>query len=369
MIRVLALASYPLEAAATRFRLVQFVEPLKKLGIAVEVRPFLDAAQFGEMYASRGPLAKGKGLFRSIAGRVAELPDARNFDCLLVQREAMFFGPAIFEWLHQRIGRMPMVLDLDDATYVRYVSPKYGRLGSLLKFFGKTDKLIDRAATVICGNRFIAEYVTERGGQAIVIPTVVDTELFEPKPTDNEVPVIGWIGTHSTYPFVRKLFPVFQELAAQHRFILRIIGSGVPEISIDGVDVENLEWDVDREISDFQSFDIGLYPMHVTDSADSRWLAGKSGFKAIQYLAVGVPFVMTPVGVCAEIGVDGETHFNAGPPEEWYNHLDRLLKDADLRRQMGAAGRRYSVGNYALEPQAERIADVIKKAVDRARRG
>jgi hypothetical protein len=39
--------------------------------------------------------------------------------------------------------------------------------------------------------------------------------------------VVGWMGTHSTFDYLRTLFPVFRCLAAAHRFRLCIIGSGV----------------------------------------------------------------------------------------------------------------------------------------------
>src|SRR3712207_4381304 len=52
--RVLALSSYPVEAAATRFRVAQFVAPLRELGIEVELRPFMDARLFGAFYRRDG---------------------------------------------------------------------------------------------------------------------------------------------------------------------------------------------------------------------------------------------------------------------------------------------------------------------------
>ncbi len=168
----------------------------------------------------------------------------------------------------------------------------------------------------------------------MVIPTVVDTTVFCPIEKDEEIPVIGWIGTHSTFPFLEKLFPVFTRLAAEHKFILRIIGSGKKDIAIDGVNVETLDWNLEREVSDFQHLDIYLYPMFLTKSANAAWINGKSGFKAIQYLAVGVPFVMSPVGVCAEIGRPGKTHYNAISDDDWYNALDQLLFADNLRKEM-----------------------------------
>ena len=361
--RVLGLCSYPVEAAATRFRMAQFVDPLREQGVELSVRPFLDCGLFRAFYSDRRFAAKVLGLLKPLLRRIAGVAGARKYDLLFVQREAMFFGPGIFEWLYQKAGRLPMVLDLDDATYVPYVSPSYGKAGSLLKFFGKTDNLIRRSELVTCGNRFIAEYVESKGTKAIVIPTVVDTQLFKPVEKANEIPVIGWIGTHSTFSFLESLFPILEKLAKDHQFKLKIVGAGKKDVSINGVEVENLEWNMDREIVDFQSFDIGLYPITISSSANEQWILGKSGFKAIQYLAVGVPFVMSPVGVCAEIGEVNLTHFNATSPEDWYNSLSRLISDADLRRKMGASGRKHSLELYSVQAQASALAKAMKECL------
>jgi glycosyltransferase involved in cell wall biosynthesis len=361
--KVLTLATYPSEAAATRFRVEQFVQPLVSRGINIDVRPFLSGEQFGSLYREGGTAGKLIGMAGSVVRRIGGLLSTGRYDLLFIQREAMPFGPAVFEYLFQKIGRLPMVLDLDDATYVRYVSPTYGRLGSALKFFGKTDNLIDRADLVISGNRFIAEYVERRGSTSIVIPTIVDTDIFRPIVKDNEVPVIGWIGTHSTFPFIEKIFPVMRELTKKHQFKLLLVGSGRETVVLEGVEVETVRWSLEREVSDFQGLDIGLYPISTSASASEDWLAGKSGFKAIQYMAVGLPFVMSPVGVCGEIGVHGETHFNAESDEDWYNYLDALLSDQELRLKMGVNSRRYSIEHFHMERHAETLAQALNSVV------
>lgn len=253
-----------------------------------------------------------------------------------------------------------MVLDLDDATYVSYLSPTYGRLGSALKWFSKTDDLIRWASVVTCGNRTIAEYVKSKGKEAVLIPTVVDTDQFRPR-TDSradQIPVIGWVGTHSTYQYLETVFPALQQLAQKHHFRLKIVGAGRDEIRIPGVEVENLKWSLEREIADFQSFDIGLYPVIEDD-----WSIGKSGFKSVQYMAVGIPFVASPVGACAEIGEPNVTHFLAQSQEEWVTALERLLVDEDLRRRMGAAGRAHALEHYTVSVQAEKLAETFRAVV------
>ena len=362
--RVLGLATYPVEAAATRFRMIQFIEPLAQHGIELSVYPFLDSRLYGSLYKRSQWPRTSAGLALASIRRVREVWRARKADVLFVQREAMMFGPPVVEWLGINLHHCPMVLDLDDATYVSYKSPTYGRLGSMLKWFSKTDDLIRWSRLVTCGNREIAAYVESKGRQAVVIPTVVDTTCFRP-PTrplaerqNRDVPVIGWVGTHSTYPYVKTIFPVLERLARDYRFRLRLVGTGTGNIAIPGVEIENLPWKLEREIPDFQSLDIGIYPI-----VEDDWSVGKSCFKAVQYMAVGVPFVLSPVGACQNIAEANQTHFVARTEAEWYAHLSRLLGDEGLRRQMGDAGRGYAVKRYSIEVQVPKLAEALRSAV------
>src|SRR5947209_3246179 len=223
--KVLALASYPAEAAATRYRLEQFVAPLAERGIGLTIHPFIDSNLFERLYRRKSWPLTAIGLMKSALLRPADVLAARQAEVVLIQREAMIFGPPVIEWLTTRLLKRPMVLDLDDATYVSYTSPTYGGLGKAMKWFSKTDDLIRWATIVVCGNRSIAEYVSSKGARARIIPTVVDTEVFRPASppanaggTDKDRPanaggthndqtsslrvVLGWIGTHSTFPFL-----------------------------------------------------------------------------------------------------------------------------------------------------------------------
>ncbi|MGI9166334.1 MAG: glycosyltransferase family 4 protein [Pyrinomonadaceae bacterium] len=359
--KVLALASYPVQAAATRYRLEQFVQPLAEQGISLSIRPFLDSDLFEILYQRRAFPRIAIGLIKSAFLRLNDLITASEADVVLLQREAMMFGPPLIEWFAARVLKRPLVLDLDDATYVSYTSPTYGSLGKYLKWFSKTDDLIRWSSIVTCGNSTIAEYVARKGGVARVIPTVVDTDLFRPAPGKNDPLVLGWIGTHSTFPYLKEILPVMQYLAKTYRFRLKVVGAGKQEVKVPGVEVENLEWTLPREVQDFQSFDIGLYPISPHLYAEG-WAAGKSGFKSIQYMAVGIPYVVSPVGAAAELGESGMTHFPARTNDEWRDALALLLSDPEKRKQMGAAGRRYVIKNYSLPAQADKLVQALREA-------
>jgi glycosyltransferase involved in cell wall biosynthesis len=340
--------------------MMQFVEPLAREGIELSVYPFIDSSLYGSLYVRSQWPRTAAGLALASLRRVRELWRARKADVLFVQREAMMFGPPIVEWLAVNLDRCPMVLDLDDATYVSYNSPTYGRLASKLKWFSKTNDLIRWSRLVICGNREIESYVKSKGRPTVVIPTVVDTTEFRPlaEPKSADVPVIGWIGTHSTFAYVKSIFPVLERLAREHRFRLRLVGTGVDTVAIPGLEIENLPWKLDREIPDFQSLDIGIYPI-----VEDDWSVGKSCFKAIQYMAVGVPFVVSPVGICQDIALPSQTHFLARTEDDWYARLSQLLTDHGLRRTMGEAGRKYAVEHYSSQIHAEKLAAALRSAV------
>jgi glycosyltransferase involved in cell wall biosynthesis len=212
--------------------------------------------------------------------------------------------------------------------------------------------------------------VASKGTRAVVIPTVVDTERFRPliknigsvaERFEGETPVLGWIGTHSTFPYLESIYPALEELAKTHRFRLKIVGAGKAGIHIPGVEIENLDWKLEREIEDFQSFDIGLYPINAALYAD-KWAAGKSGFKAIQYMSVGISYVVTPIAASAEIGEPNVTHLFASTNVEWRDQLATLLSDQRLRERMGQAGRSHALAHYTVPMQADKLAAALREA-------
>ncbi|MGD9693875.1 MAG: glycosyltransferase family 4 protein [Acidimicrobiia bacterium] len=357
-LRVLSLTSYPSLAAATRYRVQQFQPALREHGVELTLSSFLDDDAFGRLYEAIPLSRKAADVAAATMRRIRQLPSMRRYDVLFIQREAMLVGPPLIEWFAHRSG-LPIVLDLDDPTYLKYRSPNVRPLVARLKCHHKGDTLIGLASHVIAGSTAVAEYVLAHDRPATLLPTIVDLEQFRPMTADRAVPVLGWVGTPSTFPFLEAIFPTLQRLAETQRFTLRVVGSGKDRIVLPGVDVEAVPWSLHRELDDFRSIDVGLYPLP-TSGALREWTLGKSGLKAIQYLACGVPFVMTPVGAGAEIGEPGHTHFAATTDSSWHHALELLLKDPALRSNMGERGRGWATQHLSLSAQAATLAGVLR---------
>jgi glycosyltransferase involved in cell wall biosynthesis len=361
-LKLLCIAPYPVEGASARLRVLQFFPSLRAAGIEATYRPFVDSHFFRQFYQPGRKLQKAMRLLLFALRRITDVQRATHFDVILVHREAAFFGPPVIESLIARHLKKPVVFDFDDAIHVPYVSPTYGRLASLVKYPQKVPQILRMSRSVVAGNRHLEDYASTLNRHVTLMPTVVDANVVRPRSRSsrsvNQDPIVlGWIGTHSTYPYLESLFPVLQEVAQQHPIILRVVGAGC-DVKIPSVQVDNRRWSLDTELSDLQSFDIGLYPI-----IEDNWSLGKSGFKAVQYMAVGVPAVCSPVGATCDIVQDGVHGFLPSNPAEWVERLSLLIQDKLLRHKMGQAGRERVEEWYCLEKQAPRLQSALESVI------
>jgi len=121
------------------------------------------------------------------------------------------------------------------------------------------------------------------------------------------------------------------------------------------VNVENKEWRLENEYEDYKSLDIGVYPL-----PNDEWAKGKAGFKAIYYMAAGVPCVASPVGMNKEIIQDGVNGFLANSEEEWLEKISLLIENPELRKKIGLAGRKTVEERYSVKVNAPRFLKVLQ---------
>lgn len=360
-IKVLALSPMPVEGAGCRFRIAQFVPYLRDRGFDVTISPFY-TREFFELVYQPGQHARKAASFMALAWRrFREMFELGNYDLVFLYREAIPLGPPLIERAIARRG-VPIVYDFDDAIFLPAVS-EANRSISFLKDPGRVAQILKLSAEVVVGNEFLAAFARQHTPNVSVIPTAVDTTRFVPRTAEPAGPrelVVGWIGSPTTFPYLEALAPLLERVAARQPFTLKVSGAGKP-VRFPGVNVVDVPWSLDQEVTLFNSCDAGVYPL-----TDDDWARGKCGFKAIQFMACGVPVVAAAVGVNREIIDDGRNGFLAGNPAEWAEKLERLLVDADLRRRFAVAGRETIEARYSLRVTAPQLAAIMQKALAKA---
>jgi glycosyltransferase involved in cell wall biosynthesis len=364
--RILALAAYPERSAATRFRLTHMLPYLRARGWDLCFEPFVEDAFLSGFYAEGGRLKKAAHLASRSLHRLASAIKATSFDAIFIQREAAMIGPAYAEFILHTLKGVPIVFDFDDAIWhldlQRSTHPVAARL---LKDPAKCWYTMRRAALVIAGSSYLAQRAGEVSSKVEVVPTVVSSATWAPLPGRLEgaldtgaVPRIGWVGSHSTAHQLELVEPALRRLRADgHEFEMRAVGAA-DDFALDTVAVQSRPWRLDHEIQDFQRIDIGLAPMHSEPVYE-----GKCGFKQIQYMAVGAPFVSSWVGGARDFVVDGENGLVAHSAEDWYRHLKALLESRELRRRLSQNGRALVETRYCLEVQGPRVARLVEEAL------
>jgi glycosyltransferase involved in cell wall biosynthesis len=336
-----------------RYRIEQWAPFLTQQGIEVTFRPFMSRRGMNVLY-QRGHL--GVKLWETARGYCRRVKDSfgrTQHDLTYVYREAAPLAPV---WLERFLLRgQRVVLDFDDALYLPDASPA-NAWAARLKSARKTEALCRLSTHVIVGNETLAGFAREHARLVTVVPSTVEAGRYalRPRPV-NRRPIVGWTGSPTTVAHLRTLEPALRRLRERVDYELRVIGGGV--VQMPGVDVVCVPWRSETEADDLRPLDVGVMPL-----PDDEWSRGKCGMKAIQYMALGIPPVVSPIGFNATLVEHESTGLHARTDDQWVEQIARLLANPELRAQLGSAGRAVVLERYTAEAQAARVAQIFREA-------
>lgn len=364
--RMLILCPFPMGVAAgQRLKYEQYLDDWREMGFDIDVAPYMDERLWNVAYTKGRYLAKALGVLRGQARRLRDLFRVSRYDLVYVFMWVTPVGSSMMERLVRRLSR-GLVYDIEDNVLVGQALPSADHpnpVAKLLKGRSKAPYLIREADHVITSSPFLNEtcVAINRRQACTYISSSIDTDRFLPANAyaGTEGLTIGWTGTHSSKLYLDLLRGVFQRLATRVRFKLRVIGNF--DYELPGVDLDVVRWTSEREVEDLQAIDIGVYPLTLDD-----WVTGKSGLKAIQYMAFGLPAVATAVGTTPRIIRDGENGLLVRTEDEWLEALERLIRDPDLRARLGTAARADVLAKYSLHAVAGQYRAVLRDALEAA---
>ncbi len=266
----------------------------------------------------------------------------------------MCFG-TLFERVFQE-SKASLVFAFDDSIWLQ--DENHGQsISQKLKKPEKTNTIISLCDIVIAGNEYLSSHAKQFNENVVIIPTTIDLKEYNPTKVEKSSGgvCVGWSGSFTTIKHFESAFEALRIVKEKFskRVYFKVIGDG--NYTNSELNIQGLPWQKHSEIEDLCAIDIGIMPL-----PDDDWSKGKCGLKGLQYMALSIPTIMSPVGVNSDIIEDGVNGLLAGSVDDWVEKLSLLIENEELRKKLGKAGRETVVRDYSVEANKEKWLSVFE---------
>ncbi|MHC4926393.1 MAG: glycosyltransferase family 4 protein [Planctomycetota bacterium] len=329
-IRVAALTG-GLNTASTRFRVRQYIPLLAEAGIEVtEHIPY-----WGTSCGLPSP-------FKTVS-RIPGVWRSRKADVVLISKELV----QGYETFERRLKR-PRILDIDDAIWLNWPMSRWSQ-----------PRIARGMDAIVVGNDYLADYYSRYCSNIHVLPTAIDTDRYLPKPDGrhDEKFVIGWTGQACNYTHLHHIAPALKQFMDNHSDVELLIITNRPFKStiLPAEKIRYVQWTPEIETSGLHQMDVGIMPL-----LDNNWTRGKCSFKMLQYMASGLPVVVSPVGMNRSVLAKDDCGFAAKTHADWVEALETLYRDRSIGPGKGRVGRAVIEQYYAVGQVARQWSEIFR---------
>jgi len=341
--------------AGQRLKYEQHFSMFRQNNYDVKVKPFINLKTWNILYKKGYYTNKFLGMVLGYIKRFFTIFILFRYDIIYVFMWITPYGPGIMERIYRFFSKK-IIYDIEDNILVikkNEINPtaKFKSVKKIIYLIKNSDHIITSApnlnekcksislknnCTYICASINIKRYV----------PNI--------KYNNNDLLTIGWTGTFSSKSYLELITPVFKRLYKLRKFKLKIIGNF--NYHIEDINYEVVQWNKDKEIADLTEIDIGFYPLNI----DPEWVSGKSGLKALQYMALGIPTIASNIGNVSSIINNMQNGILVNNNKEWLEAFIKLIDNPNLRKKLGMAGRETVVQNYSTDILTKKYLKVLK---------
>ncbi len=358
MKKILFITPYPKDRAPSqRLKFEQYYPAIRSSNYEIVYDAFIDEEFWSFIYLKGNWTRKVVKTLFAYWARFILLFKLKKYDAVYIHLWYTPYGPPIFErfvFFFQK----NIIYDIDDMIFLGHTS-KANKLLMFMKGKNKMIYLMKNAKHVITCTPHLDSFVRKLNPNTTDISSTINTETYVPVNTyDNKNTLtIGWSGSHSTSKYVYLLEEVLQEISKKHKVRLLVIGD--PTFNIEGLDCEAIKWVEKTEVIDLQRIDIGIYPL-----PNEEWVLGKSGLKALQYMALGIPTIASAIGANHRVIEDGISGTLVNTDADWKKALENYILNPDLRKAHGIKARERVEALYSIKANEPVYLEVINKVID-----
>ncbi len=270
----------------------------------------------------------------------------------VIHIELLPYIPYLGEFI-LKIRKIPYIVDIDDAVYLRFHNKNF-ILNYLLNI--KFNYMIKNASSIFAGNKFHFNNFKILNKNIHYFPSVIDFNKYEKfiNNTKHKNFTIVWIGTPSTSIYLLDIVDELNFLIDKHGIDLKLIGADKNLLS--NLKGKFIDWSEKNELSELSKCHVGIMPLRNT-----KWERGKCAYKILQYMALKLAVVASPIGVNKEIIVEGKNGFLANNQKDWSLKIIELKKNEKLFNKVSSEGHLTSKNNFNIENYKILYRDILNK--------
>jgi glycosyltransferase involved in cell wall biosynthesis len=309
------------------YRIGALTREFDSRGVSInEIVPFISSLP------PKNKILRPAWLCLAILERISLIARLNREDVTILQKELISTVPTIERYLPGKV-----ILDTDDAIFMHRRG--WAAINAAKASIG-----------VVCGNSYLADFFGQFNKNVRVIPTGVDVNRMKVNPnrlSGSSRKIVGWIGTPENLanfkPILSGLLPLFSEKKMDVEF--RVVTSHESAIPFELKPYCTfVKWYPNIEFDELPNWSVGLMPL-----IDNAWTRGKCAFKFIQYMAAGIPSVVSPVGMNAEILRKSNMGYGAISSSDWHDAITSLIEDDDRNYNYGVQARMIAERDFRLE--------------------
>lgn len=274
------------------------------------------------------------------AQAVAELPFPLYPAPSIVVGQRVHTPAVSLMWEGLKIMGHKLVFEIDDDFWNIHPSNEGPHRYYQGEVLDRLNANIAAADLVTVSTETLARLVRPINERVVVLPNYIDGAVLDHERTRNQRLTIGWAGGSSHLHDINIVTPALRTVLGQRPDVdMHFVGHDFTATT--GARARHTGWKSD--VISFQlslDFDIGLAPL-----ADFKFNWSKSPIKALEYGALGIPTIASPVGPYREFVIHGETGFLARTQGDWVRYLRELINDDAMREEMGRNAKRLAAQN------------------------
>lgn len=274
-----------------------------------------------------------------------------------------------------------VVFDQHDLVPELYEA-RFGHAGGLLFRAAQRAerKTFRRADVVVSPNETYRRIATQRGGKrpedVFVVRIAPDTDRFSPGEPDPDlrgdkehlIAYVGTMGPQDGLDVAVRVLAALRERRQDWRAVLAGDGDAAPDVRRlvaelglgDQVEMPGFIEDIEI-VRLLRTADVCLAPEPRNALNDSSTM-----IKIVEYMAFAKPIVAFDLAEARASAGDGAAYATEDTPEALAAEIDRLLDDPELRRRMGAEGRRRVTHELSWDVSRASLLAAYERALSRS---